>query len=171
MSTAPSQELDQQGQETDPFDEVRATLREIDSRPDRDDAGRFLPGNSAASKGLDRSSVFWSEVSAARAELVERLHADLAVDDGATAATLEGLTSAYAETRLLRHAMFARLVDLGGPVTSKGKARALLSSYFSAVDRERRLALDLGLSRRSKSASDPLDALEQAVADANGGAA
>jgi len=113
------------------------------------ETGRFLPGNTAAGKTLERSEAFWTAVSEARRELEERLRADLAVDGG-TSATLEGLIGAYTEARLLRAALFTRLVEMGGPVTTKGKARALFSSYLSVVDRERRLALDLGLERRAK---------------------
>ena len=80
-----------------------------------------------------------------------KLRSDLAIDNGDAAATMEGLLSAYAEARLLRHSMFVRMVELGGPITAKGKARALFGTYLKALDRERRLALDLGLRRVAKS--------------------
>ena len=74
---------------------------------------------------------------------------DLGVD-GDTATTLRGLIDAYAEARLFRTAMFLRLIDMGGPLTTKGSARALYRSYLSALDRETKLAQVLGLERRAK---------------------
>ena len=102
------------------------------------------------SKWPARSETFWQEVAAAKRELAERVLTDLGADDGAAAETLLGVADGYAETRILRHALFLRLVELGGPVTTKGKARALFSSYLSALDRETRLAQVLGLERKAK---------------------
>ena len=45
--------------------------------------------------------------------------------------------------------MFVRLAEQGGPVTGKGKTRALFNTYLSALDREVKLALALGLRRRT----------------------
>src|SRR5687767_12760296 len=119
---------------------VRAALEQITSRPDRDDAtGRFIAGAQPHAKTFERSEAFWSAVAPAKRELVERIHSDLAVD-GSTATTLVGLIDAYVEARLFRTAMFIRLGDLGGPVTTKGKSRALYSAYLAALDRETRLA-------------------------------
>jgi hypothetical protein len=58
--------------------------------------------------------------------------------------------------------MFARMVEMGGPVTGKGKTRAMFTTYLAALDRERRLALDLGLERRTRSATNIAEALRQA---------
>ena len=132
---------------------VSEALEEIQQRPDRDpETGKFLKGNTAAGNTLARSEVFWSAVAEAKRELLERLRSDLAVD-GQAAATLEGLIDGYSEARLLRHAMFTRMVEMGGPITTKGKTRALFTSYLSALDRETRLALALGLERRAKPTS------------------
>lgn len=38
----------------------------------------------------------------------------------------------------------------GGPLTAKGRTRAALSAYVSAVDRAQRVATALGLARRQK---------------------
>jgi hypothetical protein len=129
---------------------VEEAVRDVEAREDRDPAtGRFIAGNVAAGKALDRSEALWTALREAREDLVRQLHSDLALN-GTAAATMEGLIGAYTEARLLREGMFIRLVELGGPVTSKGKARALLSTYLASLDRERRLALDLGLERRAK---------------------
>ena len=119
-----------------------------------------VKGNTAAGQTLARSEAFWSAVREAKRELLERLRSDLAVDDDA-ATTLEGLVDGYAEARLLRSAMFLRLVELGGPVTTKGKARALFSTYLQALDRETRLALALGMDRRTRQ----VPTLEQVMGD------
>jgi hypothetical protein len=109
-----------------------------------------VKANIEAGTTLARSETFWSEVAAAKRELADRVLTDLGADNGAAAETLAGVVDGYAEARILRHAMFLRLVELGGPVTNKGKARALFSSYLQALDRETRLAQTLGLKRKAK---------------------
>ena len=59
---------------------------------------------------------------------------------------------------------FYGLIELGGPVTTKGKAHALFSSYLQALDRETRLAQTLGLQRKAKSVT-----LADAINDAEPG--
>lgn len=113
----------------------------------------------------ERSKLFWAAVEPAKRELVERVARDQALDADA-AETLNGIIDAYAEARLFRTSMFLRLVDLGGPITTKGKARALYTAYLSALDRETKLAQILGLERKRKPIN-PLDAVREAVAEAN----
>jgi hypothetical protein len=98
---------------------------------------------------LERSEVFWSAVQPVKRELLEQVRTDSGLN-GETAATLAGLQEAYCEVRLFRQAMFVRLVDLGGPITSKGKSRALYTAYLSALDRELKLAERLGLDRKQR---------------------
>ena len=150
----PFRELDTDG--TESARAVSTALEAVQERPDRDPkTGQFVKGNQVAgrSRWPARSEAFWSEVSAAKRELAERVLTDLGADDGAAAETLVGVADGYAEARVLRHAMFLRLIELGGPVTTKGKARALFSSYLQALDRETRLAQTLGLERRAKAVS------------------
>ena len=151
MPSAPFQELEPAG--ADSARAVGVALEAVQQRPDRNlTTGQFVKGNQAArrSRWPARSETFWQEVAAAKRELTERVLADLGADDGAAAETLVGVADGYAEARILRHAMFLRLVELGGPVTTKGKARALFSSYLRALDRETRLAQALGLERKAK---------------------
>ena len=151
MPSTPYRELEADG--ADSARAVGTALEAVQQRPDRDlKTGQFVKGNQAAgrSRWPARSGTFWSEVAAAKRELTARVLADLGADDGAAAETLVGVADGYAEARILRHAMFLRLVELGGPVTTKGKARALFSSYLSALDRETRLAQVLGLERKAK---------------------
>ncbi len=132
---------------------VDAALEGLQQRPQRDaESGEFVKGNVVGGKTLARSQHFWKSVEEAKRELVQRLEVDLGAADGAGPETLLGLIDAYAEARLFRHAMFRRLVELGGPITTKGKARVLYSSYLQALDRETRLALALGLERRPQPA-------------------
>jgi hypothetical protein len=146
---------------------VSNVIARLTVRPDRDpETGRFCRGNLAAGRTLARSEALWDALTDAKRELVRQLRSDLAIEDGDAVATLAGLLDAYAEARLLRRSMFVRMVEMGGPITAKGKARALFGAYLKALDRERRLALDLGLERRSRPV-DPISAVHQAVKEAN----
>ncbi|MBM4194952.1 MAG: hypothetical protein FJ202_11310 [Gemmatimonadetes bacterium] len=139
--------------------QVRAALDALAERPQRDPVTQqFIAGSTNAGKTLERSEAFWSAVEPAKRMLVERVRTDLAADDGA-AETLLGLIDGYAEARLFRTSMFIRLVDLGGPITTKGKARALYRAYLGALDREMKLAQTLGLERRSRQVNSPSEAL------------
>jgi len=132
---------------------VSQALEALAQRQQHDPAtGRFVAGNTTAGTSLERSGAFWEAVEPLKRELVQRTGTALAVDD-ATPETFLGLVDAYAETRLFRQAMYRRLVELGGPITSKGKARALYTAYLSALDRETKLAITLGLERRQKPAT------------------
>jgi hypothetical protein len=129
---------------------VSEALGLIQGRQQHDPAtGRFVSGNSAPGTTLERSETFWASVEHVKRELVDRLSAALAVDSS-TPETLLGLIDGYAEARLFRAAMFRRLVELGGPITSKGKSRALYTAYLSALDRETKLATTLGLESKQK---------------------
>lgn len=96
-----------------------------------------------------RSEHFWAAVEGAKRHLVARVQADAGGREHA-AETLLGLVDGYAEARLLRTSLFLRLMDAGGPVTHKGKTRALYSAWCAALDREAKLAQIVGLTRRGK---------------------
>jgi hypothetical protein len=146
---------------------VREALDALTSRPDRDRvSGRFTAGTLAAGTTLARSEQMWSALAPLKADLVATVETDLAASDAAE--TKRGLIDGYAEARLLRAAMFNRLVDLGGPITSKGRQRALYTAYLGALDRETKLATTLGLERRAKPAqslAEVLAAHEDEVTD------
>jgi hypothetical protein len=147
-------------------EQVRNAHAALAQAPARDPVTkRFVGPNVAAGTTLERSAAFWSAVEPAKRELVERVRGDLAVD-ASTVEMLLGLIDAYAEVRLFRTSMFLRLVDQGGPITTKGKARALYRAYLDALDRETKLAQVLGLERRSKP-TNPIDAVRAAVVEAN----
>ena len=75
------------------------------------------------------------------------------------------MIDAYAEARLLRSSAFVRLSQLGGYMTAKGKARALLGTWASAFDREMRAAERLGLVRRARKAQSPVEWLQSLDVD------
>lgn len=155
------QELHPQGELSAHGPDVEACVREaiesLAAKPTRDAAtGQFIPGGIAAGKTLARSEQWWAAVADVKRDLVARVQADAALD-GEAPETLAGLFEAYAEVRLLRQAMFIRLTELGGPVTTKGKARALYTAYLGALDRETKLAQALGTDRRQKPVASPLD--------------
>ena len=156
----PSQEHLKHGRDT--AGRVDEALDGLLQRPQRDaESGKFVKGNVVGGKTLARSQHFWKSVEEAKRELVQRLEVDLGAADGAGPETLLGLIDAYAEARLFRHAMFRRLVELGGPITTKGTARVLYSSYLQALDRETRLALALGLERRPQPAPTLSELMEE----------
>ena len=147
---APSAELGPNGGSARPAERVRGVLAALAQQPARDPVTqRFVAGTLAAGRTLERSAQFWSAVEPAKRELVECVQRDQALDADA-AETLRGLVDAYAEVRLFRTTMFLRLVDQGGPITTKGKARALYRAYLDALDRETKLAQVLGLERRAR---------------------
>lgn len=131
---------------------VREALDRLAAVPARGEGGRFVAGGLAAGKTLERSEAFWSAVAPIKSDLVARVSADGAAQVDA-AETLRGLRGAYAEVRLFREAMFLRLVEQGGPITAKGKARALYTAYLNALDRETKLAQLLGLQRAARDLS------------------
>lgn len=127
---------------------VREALAALSVAPERDvKSGRFVPGTLAAMTTGARSGALWAALAPAKRELLEKVKADLGSEGAETAL---GLYDAYTEARLLRTSMFERLVDLGGPVTSKGAARALYTAYLSALDREIKLAQAIGLERKAR---------------------
>lgn len=139
---------------------VRDVLAALTAKPTRDPVTqRFIVGTLAAGGTLERSEQFWSAIEPIKRELAGRVRADLAVDDSSVE-TMLGLIDAYAEARLFRTSMFLRLVDQGGPITAKGKARALYTAYLGALDRETKLAQVLGLERKAK----PIKSLQEVLA-------
>lgn len=151
---APAREPASDGPET--AEAVEEAMDAVQQGPDRDpETGQFVAGNQAATgrRWPARSERFWNEVDAVKRRMVDRLQADLGIEDGEAALTFEGLADAYVEAHLLRVAMFRRMAEQGGPVTGKGKKRAMFSAYLKALDRERRLALDLGLERQARETS------------------
>ena len=148
MAEQPSGELERNGPNVERC--VREALEALGKKPGHDpETGQFIRANTEARTTLQRSEQFWSAVGQAKQELLEQVRRDAGLN-GDAAETLRGLQEAYCEARLFRQAMFVRLVELGGPITTKGKARALFTAYLAALDREAKLAQTLGLERRAR---------------------
>ena len=129
---------------------VSEALEALQGQSGRDPVtGQFVAGNTAAGTTLARSEALWTALAPARDAIVVRVMTDRGDKDDAVE-TIVGLCGAYAEARLLRESLFIRMAELGGPITPKGKARALYAAYLSALDREHRLAATLGLERQAK---------------------
>ncbi len=114
--------------------------------------GPGRPPELNAAKTFERSELFWTAIEPATRELVERVLRDRALDAADCPTTLGGVIEAYAEARLFRMSMFIRLTegDNPGPITGKGKTKALYVAYVQALDRETKLAQIIGLDRASK---------------------
>jgi AcrR family transcriptional regulator len=134
----------------DVTERVRDVLSTLAAQPARDPVtNRFVAQTLAGGKTLLRSEQYWRAIEPLKQELVATVHRDQALDD-TTPETLRGLIDGYAEARLFRTSMFLRLVDQGGPITSKGRMRALYKAYLDALDRETKLAQVIGLARKTK---------------------
>jgi hypothetical protein len=66
------------------------------------------------------------------------------------------LADAFVELGAVRDYLGGRLGN-EGPLTAKGRTRALLSAYLNVVDRQVRLAQLLGLDRRAKNVTETFD--------------
>jgi hypothetical protein len=104
------------------------------------------------------SEVLLTELEPAREAIVRQVCTDLRADADALPATLARLVGAFSEVTLLGESIFLRMS--GQPATNKGRARALLSTYVSLIDRELRLAQAIGLERKPK----PVQGLQAAIA-------
>lgn len=127
---------------------------------ERDAKGRFTRDNAAHLQTLEHSTQLRAALEPLKRELVTRVRLQLAADTDDAPETLLGVVDAYAEARLLRSSAFVRLSQLGGFMTAKGKARALLSTWAAAFDREMRAAERLGLVRRARRTQTPIEWLE-----------
>jgi hypothetical protein len=131
---------------------IRQAVDSLATKPGHDPVtGRFVALNVEAGKTFAGSSVQWAALEPAKRELVEAVMADRGASDAdPLPTTFAGLVDAFAEVSLFRRSMFIRLTDFGGPITTKGKARALYTAYLAALDRELKLATTIGLERRSR---------------------
>ena len=136
--------------------QIRAALDGLLARRnERDRQGRFTHDNTARLTSLDRSGQLRAALAPLKADMVQRVRVQLGADDDDAPETLLGMIDAYCEARLLRSSAFVRMSQLGGFVTIKGKARALLQVWGSAFDREIRAGTLLGLTRRAKRTMSP----------------
>jgi hypothetical protein len=133
--------------------------------------GTFAPGNTERLQhGLYSRQVRnallpeQAEVLAALAEKRSAIERDLGGSE-AVGALSRDLVDRYIELSVIADYLGQRLAT-EGPLTTKGRQRAALTAYLGVVDRVHRLAVSLGLERRTKPVN-PLDAVRNAVAEAN----
>lgn len=117
--------------------------------------GTFASGNSEALRhGLYSRQVreaLLPEQAEARAALAEQRRAiedDLGGTDALSQMTRD-LIARYVELRLVGDFLAHQLATVG-PLSGKGRTRAACTAYLSVVDRQNKLALTLGLERRTK---------------------
>jgi hypothetical protein len=91
-------------------------------------------------------------LTAARAELRGEL-GDVGVVKGS-------LADAFVELAAVRDYLGGRLAA-EGPLTGKGRTRALLTAYLSVVDRQVRLAQVLGVERRTRPVESAADIIAE----------
>jgi hypothetical protein len=117
---------------------VTLAIQNLTGRSDRDPAtGKFTSGNTAAGTTLERSERLRVELEIVRQEIISRMTTafELTAEE---LTILVGPITAASEAAVLRSAMAARLADESGPVSGKGRVRALYNAWASAVDRELR---------------------------------
>ncbi|MGE0363251.1 MAG: hypothetical protein AB7H93_13325 [Vicinamibacterales bacterium] len=124
-------------------------------RSSRTANGTFAPGNSSALRhGLYSRQVReallpeQAEVRAALAEQRKAIEDDLGGADALSQMTRD-LIGRYVELRLVGDFLAHQLATVG-PLTGKGRTRAATSAWLAVVDRQNKLALTLGLERRTK---------------------
>jgi hypothetical protein len=112
---------------------------------------RLLTGQHSALVRSGSATGRQDELAAARTELRGEL-GDVGVVKGS-------LADAFVELAAVRDYLGGRLAA-EGPLTAKGRTRALLSAYLLVVDRQVRLAQVLGVERRGRDLSrSPSEAL------------
>jgi hypothetical protein len=128
--------------------------------------GRFLPGHTASMVVGSRSAAFWRAHAAERAAIEQELISDAGFAPEDAPAALRLAVEGIAQATVVLRSAFERIGEAGGPLTMTGRGRRAFVVWLQTFDRlERGLRL-VGLQRRSKPVN-PLDAIRQAVIDAN----
>jgi hypothetical protein len=131
-------------------------MRAIGPGSDRDGTtGRFIRGNVAALVTGERSRQFWlaaeRERRATRAALLrQRGYASAQDAPPALVAVADGAAQAL----LVRDGCFNRLVESGGPTTTKDRHRAVLRAWEAASDRALKHLQAIGLETRERDVLD-----------------
>jgi hypothetical protein len=95
-----------------------------------------------------------SERTELQAEIIEREQVIVTQLGGVDlSAVATQLVRRYVETTMIADAL-AENVFVQGPLTAKGRARAAVTLYLQVLDRQHRLAMALGLERRTKPVVD-----------------
>jgi hypothetical protein len=135
----------------------------------RDEKGKFRPGNTAALKHGLKTAAFWSQVEQSMHEAIALRLVDLGFTPETAPAALLAAVRGEQQAIIIRDSAFARLVETSGPLTSKDRRRSAFAIWAAASDRAERHQRLLGLQRQPR-AVDPIEALRKALAPENGDA-
>ena len=129
--------------------------------PNRCQKGHLIRGNQAALVVGHRSAIFWQQHAEAQREIRDSIITDAGHEPGDAPRALELAADGAAQAALIRDAAFIRMVEQGGPLTSKSKTRAAFKIWSAALDRvERHLRL-VGLKREPR----PVQSLAEVMGD------
>ena len=130
------------------------------SDADRDGRGRFVPGNTANMVVGERSRRFWHEHELVRQEIRLGILTDQGHTPDDAPRALVVAADGMAQAQILRDAAYDRLVEVGGPLTSHGRARRAFTVWLAAADRVERHVRLVGLRRVPRPAPSLHEVLE-----------
>ena len=119
---------------------------------DRCANGHLLHGNQAALVVGHRSALFWQQHAEAQREIRDAIITDAGHEPGDAPRALVLAADGIAQAALIRDAAFTRMVEQGGPLTSKSKTRAAFKIWAAALDRAERHLRLVGIRRQSRPA-------------------
>lgn len=120
-------------------------------RKARDSRGRFRRGNLAAAVVGEHSQVFWNEQNATVDGEIERIVRGLGHSATTAPETLLVAARGLAQAGIVRDAAFARMTELGGPLSAAGRPRRAFDVWLAASERVDRTLRVLGVDPRANS--------------------
>lgn len=130
---------------------------------DRDSVGRFQKGNRVALTVGHRSLQLWQAQEDIRRGIEDAILSDSGHTRDDAPRTLLLAASGLAQAALIRDAAYQRIIEDGGPLTNKGRARRAFQVWLNTAERVHRGLTLIGL-RRVPRHVDPLAALHAALA-------
>lgn len=123
--------------------------------------GRFLAGcPGPALRTGEHSALVRSGAADGREDAVAAARLELRAQLGDVGVVKGSLSDSFVELDAVRNYLGGRLAA-EGPLTARGRTRALLSAYLAVVDRQVRLAQVLGIERRNRPAESAADIIAQ----------
>ena len=120
--------------------------------PNRCEKGHMSRGNQAALVVGHRSVRFWQEHAAAQREIRDSIILDAGHEPTDAPRALVLAADGAAQASLIRDAAFVRIVEAGGPLTSKQKLRQAFKVWCAAHDRTEKHLRLVGLRREPRPA-------------------
>jgi len=112
--------------------------------------GQFMSGNRAAMIVGDRSVQFWQACEGTRRDIVTAVLQDSGHTLADAPRALRLAAEGIAQAALVRDAAFDRMVETGGPLTSRDRGRRSLTVWLAASDRLLRHLQVIGLERQAR---------------------